>query len=59
MKTLKVIIYGYGVMGKKAAEVLFEKKSFDVVGAMDINPALIGKDLGDFFETPKKNRHFY
>lgn len=54
MGILKVIIYGCGVMGKKTAEVLFEKESFDVVGAVDINPALIGKDLGDILDTPKK-----
>lgn len=54
MGILKVIIYGCGVMGKKTAEVLFEKVSFDVVGAVDINPALIGKDLGGILDTPKK-----
>ncbi len=54
MGNKKVVIFGCGVMGQKTAEVLLEKKSFDVVGAIDINPNLIGKDLGDILDRPKK-----
>lgn len=55
MEKTRVIIYGCGVMGQKTAEVLFEKESFDVVGALDINPDLIGKDLGSILDTPIKS----
>lgn len=54
MEKIKVIIYGCGVMGRNVAEALCDKKSFEIVGAVDIDPKLIGKDLGDIFETPKK-----
>ncbi len=54
MEKTKVIIYGCGVMGRNVAEALCDKKSFDIVGAVDIDPNLIGKDLGEFFNNPKK-----
>lgn len=31
------------------------KKSFEIVGAVDIDPVLVGKDLADILETPKKS----
>ena len=46
MKKIKVIVYGCGVMGRKTVEALLDKTSFEIVGAVDIDPALIGKDLG-------------
>lgn len=54
MKKIKVIIYGCGVMGRNVAEALCDKKSFEIVGAIDINPGLLGKDLGDILDTPRK-----
>lgn len=46
MKQTKVIIYGCGVMGKRIAEALSKKKSFSIVGALDIDAQLVGQDLG-------------
>jgi len=54
MKKMKVIIFGCGVMGRKMAEALLEKKSLELVGALDINPQLVGKDLGEFLPSKKK-----
>ena len=54
MDKIKVIIYGCGVMGRKIAQALLDKKSFEVVGAVDINPDLVGKDLGEILDMPKK-----
>ena len=54
MDKIKVIIYGCGVMGRKIAQALLDKKSFEVVGAVDINPDLAGKDLGEILDMPKK-----
>jgi len=54
MEKIKVIIYGCGVMGRKATEVLLDKESFDVVGAVDINPELVGKDLGEIIEPARQ-----
>jgi 4-hydroxy-tetrahydrodipicolinate reductase len=54
MEKIKVIIYGCGVMGRKVAEALCDKKSFEIVGAVDIDPKLVGRDLGEILDTPKK-----
>jgi 4-hydroxy-tetrahydrodipicolinate reductase len=55
MKTINVIIYGCGVMGQGVARALLEKKSLKFVGAVDIVPELVGKDLADILETPQKS----
>lgn len=54
MKTYKVIIFGCGVMGRKTGQALLDKTSFEVVGAVDIDPELVGKDLGEILEPPRK-----
>lgn len=53
MEKINVIIYGCGIMGRKVAEALMEKESIHIVGAVDIDPELIGKDLGDIFDNPQ------
>jgi 4-hydroxy-tetrahydrodipicolinate reductase len=54
MEKMNIIIYGCGVMGRKIAKALLDKKSFKIVGAVDIDPQLVGKDLGEILDTPKK-----
>ena len=54
MDKINLIIYGCGVMGRKAAQALLDKKSFKVVGAVDIDPELVGKDLGEILDKPEK-----
>lgn len=54
MERIKVIIYGCGVMGRNVAEALCSKESFEIVGAIDIDPKLIGMDLGEILDKPKK-----
>jgi len=51
---IKVIIFGCGIMGRQIARVLLDKESFEVVGAIDIDPELIGWDLGDILGINKK-----
>lgn len=41
-------------MGRNIASVLLEKESFEVVGAVDISPGLIGKDLGSILAPTRK-----
>jgi len=53
MDKINVIIYGCGVMGRKAAQALLDKKSFKIVGAVDIDPELVGKDLGEILDKPE------
>lgn len=52
MEKINVVIYGCGVMGRRAAQALAAKKSMDVIGAIDIEPELVGKDLGKLFDPP-------
>ena len=53
MKKYKVIIFGCGVMGRKTAQALLDKTSFEIVGAVDIDPELFGKDLGEILDPPR------
>lgn len=53
MEKTNVIIYGCGIMGRKVAEALMDKESINIAGAIDIDPELIGKDLGEIFDNPQ------
>jgi 4-hydroxy-tetrahydrodipicolinate reductase len=54
MDKQKVIVYGCGIMGRRTAEALAGKESFVIVGAVDIDPELVGMDLGMLFSTPRE-----
>ena len=56
MENINVIVYGCGVMGRRVAQALVPKRSLDVVGAIDIDPALVGKDLGELFDPSQETR---
>ncbi len=53
MKKQNVIIMGCGIMGRRVAEALMSKQSFEITGALDIDPKLVGSDLGSLFSTPQ------
>lgn len=44
---MKVVIYGFGQIGRLLADACV-KRGFEVVGAVDINPEVVGKSLRDF-----------
>lgn len=44
--TIRSVIYGVGPIGQLIARVAFER-GFDIVGAIDIDPQKVGKDLGE------------
>ncbi len=48
MQKIKAISYGVGVIGSMVAKTVIEKKKdwLQIVGALDIDPSKIGKDLG-------------
>lgn len=47
MKTLRIVQYGVGAMGSNMVKLLQSKSSAQIVGAIDIDPAKIGKDLSE------------
>jgi 4-hydroxy-tetrahydrodipicolinate reductase len=54
MEELRVVCVGLGPIGKAIAKGLLEKKGLKIVGAVDVAPDLIGKDLGEVLELGRK-----
>ena len=46
MRKLNVVSFGVGVIGSLTAKFILEKKKLNLVGAYDIDPNKVGKDLG-------------
>lgn len=44
---LRVVQYGIGPIGMKTTEMLVEREAVEIVGAVDRDPAKIGRDLGE------------
>jgi len=53
LKNVRVVSYGVGVIGRKLAEYLLTKEGVEIVGAIDINPEIVGKDLGEVLGKKK------
>ena len=55
---INVMFYGLGPIGAAVARQVAARKGFKIVGAIDIDPAKIGRDLGDViaFGKPMKVR---
>jgi 4-hydroxy-tetrahydrodipicolinate reductase len=54
MEELRVVCVGLGPIGKAIAKGLLEKKGVSIVGAVDIAPELVGRDLGEVLELGRK-----
>ena len=51
---VRAVSFGLGPIGLAAARLALQKTTVQLVGAIDIDPAKIGKDLGDLLELGKK-----
>src|SRR5262245_53562004 len=49
---VRVVHYGLGPIGLEIARLVAQRRSLDVVGAIDIDPELTGKDLGELLDGP-------
>ncbi len=54
MSKIRVVSFGLGPIGVRAAQLAHQRKNIDIVGAIDIDPAKAGKDLGEFFSPSSK-----
>jgi 4-hydroxy-tetrahydrodipicolinate reductase len=53
LRPVRVVSYGIGVIGRRLANYLLDKIGIEIVGAIDINPAIVGKDLGEVLGRDK------
>ncbi|MHA2300965.1 MAG: hypothetical protein ACXACD_08410, partial [Candidatus Thorarchaeota archaeon] len=49
-KTLRFISWGLGKVGKYASRMLLSRSGVELVGAIDIDPNMVGKDAGEVLE---------
>jgi 4-hydroxy-tetrahydrodipicolinate reductase len=54
MPTIRVMHFGLGPIGSAIARQVASRSGFKIVGAVDIDPAKIGRDLGDVMGLPRR-----
>jgi len=54
MRPIRVIQYGVGPIGAAMVRLMLEKPGLEIVGAVDVDPAKAGKDLGEVAGAGRK-----
>ncbi|MHA1722392.1 MAG: hypothetical protein ACTSXW_04850 [Candidatus Baldrarchaeia archaeon] len=54
MDNVRVVIYGVGAIGTCIAKFVLGKKGIEIVGAIDVSPEKVGRDLGDVLGLEEK-----
>ena len=54
MSKLRVVSFGLGPIGVRAAQLALTKNSIELIGAIDIDPKKAGKDIGELFDPQQK-----
>lgn len=55
MENIKVVIWGFGAMGRGMADMLLTKKGVEITGVCDLHPDLVNKSIFNALETNKGN----
>ncbi len=50
-RTYRVVLYGLGPIGVLTGKLALQKDWIEIVGAVDIDPAKVGKDVGELLEA--------
>ena len=53
MNPIRVVSYGLGPIGLATARLANERQSIELVGAIDVDRAKVGRDLGELLELDK------
>jgi 4-hydroxy-tetrahydrodipicolinate reductase len=56
MEKVKVVIWGFGAMGRGMADMLLTKKGVEITGVCDLHPDLVGNSMFNALEE-KQNDH--
>ncbi|MDI9571307.1 MAG: dihydrodipicolinate reductase [Pseudomonadota bacterium] len=51
-RKIRVVQYGLGYIGLETVRAILKKETLAIVGAVDTNPRLAGKDLGELLKLP-------
>jgi len=55
MENIKIVIWGFGAMGRGMADMLLSKKGVEITGVCDLHPDLVGKSIFNALESNHNN----
>ncbi len=55
MENIKVVIWGFGAMGRGMADMLLTKNGVEITGVCDLHPKLVNKSIFEVLESDRKN----